>query len=152
MDYQARVREMQQVSVLSHARAILRREGGPNSLFITFLFGNPPLAIEFLKKVCLLRVKSCCQDMTWSTDSRSSDGFLWRCHRRVSGNRCNNSASIRRGSCFQRSKLTLLEIMLITYDIVHREQAHQVLQEYFFSDHTVADWGMFCRETMQVFM
>jgi hypothetical protein len=155
MEYQARVREMLQVPVLSHRHAMLRRDGGPNRLFITFLFGNPPLAIEFLKKVGLLRAKmpckSCGQDFTWSTDSRSSDGFRWRCNRRVAGNRCNNSASIRRGSLFQRSKLTLLEIMLITYDIVHREKAPHVLQEYPICDHTVADWGMFCREAMQVF-
>jgi competence protein ComGF len=42
--------------------------------------------------------------------------------------------------------LTLLEI--ITYDILRRDHAHQKENEHDLSDHTVADWGMFCRETM----
>ena len=50
------------------------------------------------------------------------------------------------------SHLTFLEILLLTYDIVRREPAHQIRQEHRFSTHTVADWGMFCRETMLVFM
>jgi len=62
------------------------------------------------------------------------------------------SASIRFGSWFQQSNLTLHEIMLITYDIVRREQASWIQSEYCLSSHTVVDWGMFCRETMVVFL
>jgi hypothetical protein len=47
--------------------------------------------------------------------------------------------------------MTLLKIMVITY-IVCREQALKIQQEYLLSAHTVADWGMFCRDTMQVFL
>ena len=42
--------------------------------------------------------------------------------------------------------------MLLTYDIVHHEPAHQIQNEYSFGGHTVTDWGMFCRETMLVFL
>jgi hypothetical protein len=45
-----------------------------------------------------------------------------------------------------------MEILLITYDIVRREPAHQIEDELSFSDHTVADWGMFCRENMLMFL
>ena len=38
--------------------------------------------------------------------------------------------------------------MVITYDILCCECAHQIGNEYNLSDHTVADWGMFCREAM----
>ena len=40
------------------------------------------------------------------------------------------SASIKHGSWFHQSNLTLHEIMLITYDIVHREQALHTQSEY----------------------
>jgi hypothetical protein len=38
--------------------------------------------------------------------------------------------------------------MVLTYDILRRDHAHQIENEYSFSEHTVADWGMFCMETM----
>jgi hypothetical protein len=76
----------------------------------------------------------------------------WRCQRSVAGSMCNTSASIRYGSWFQQSNLTLFEILLLTYDFVCRVSASQIQNEYAFSANTVADWGMFCRETMLVFL
>ena len=64
----------------------------------------------------------------------------------------NQSASMKVGSWFQQSKLDLQEILLITYDTVRREQASWIQSEYSMSAHTVADWGMLCRETMLVFL
>jgi len=40
--------------------------------------------------------------------------------------------------------------MLITY-IMRREKASWIQREYRLGPHRVADWGMFCRETMLVF-
>ena len=141
---------------LSHGRRMLRSDGGPNKLFFCYLFTDHAMAIEFFKDIGLLRrtmqCESCGQDMTWSVRSKLSDGFLWRCQRRGGGATCNQSASIRHGSWLQLSKLTLLEIILLNYDIVCREPAHKIEKEYGFSDHTVADWGMFCRESMLVFL
>ena len=120
-----------------------------------YLFCHQPMAIEFLKGIGLLRSKmqcnTCGRDMTWSADSNLPEGFRWRCQRRVAGVSCNKSASIKQGSWFQQSNLTLQEILLITHDIVCRETAHQIQKEYGLSDQTVADWGMFCREAMLVF-
>jgi len=90
--------------------------------------------------------------MTWSADSIHSEGFRWRCQRRVAGVRCNRSASIKVGMWFQQSKLILQEILLITYDNVRCKQASCIQSEYCLSAHTVADFGMFCRETMLVFL
>lgn len=45
-----------------------------------------------------------------------------------------------------------MEIILITYDILHCDPAHQIENELGFSDHTFAVWGMFCRETMLEFL
>jgi len=41
---------------------------------------------------------------------------------------------------------------MLTYDIECREPAHKIENEYCFRDHTVADWGMLCKETMLVFL
>ena len=35
---------------------------------------------------------------------------------------------------------------------MNREQALKIRKEYRLSGHTVADWGMICRETMMVFL
>jgi len=85
--------------------------------------------------------------MTWSAQPHIPEGFRWRCRRKVA-----ESRSIKHGSWLQKSNLTFQEILFITYDIVRRERAHQIQQELRFSKQTVADWGMFCKETMLVFM
>jgi len=59
---------------------------------------------------------------------------------------------VKNGSWFRQSNLTFREISLVTYDIVCREPAHRIKEEYGLSSNIVADWGMFCRETMLVFM
>ena len=135
---------------------MLRSDGGPNKLFFCYLFTDHAMAIEFFKDISLLRrtmqCESCGQDMTWSVRSKLSEGFLWRCQRRVARATCNQSAPIRHGSWFQLSRLSLQEIMMLTYDIECREPAHKIENEYCFRDHTVADWGMLCKETMLVFL
>jgi len=81
-----------------------------------------------------------------------SDNFRWRCEKRVAGKKCRASASIRLGSWFQQSNLTLQEIVLITYDIVRQDKPCRITEEYSHGTHTISDWGMFCREAMQVFL
>jgi hypothetical protein len=141
---------------LSYLRRMVRGDGDPNRFFLTYLFTDRAVAIEFLQDVGLLRSQmpcnTCGRDMKWASDSSVREGFRWRCQKRVTGTKCNRSASIKHGSWFQRSNLTLLEILVITYDIVNREQALKIQLEYSLSAHTVADWGMFYRETMLVFV
>jgi len=138
--YEGRVRSMPSVPKLSYGRRMLRSDGGPNRLFLIYLFTDHSMAIEFLKDIGLLRrtmqCNSCGRDMTWSVHTNVTDGFVWRCHRMVAGAACNQSTSIRHGSWLQLSRLTLHEIMLLTYDIVCREPANQIKREYCFSDHS----------------
>jgi len=112
--------------------------------------------MQFLKDVGLLRSKvqcdTCGRDMTWSAEPSIPEGFRWRCRRKVAGVKCSKSKSIKAGTWFQQSNLTFREVLLITYDIVRRETARFTKEEYSLSSNTVADWGMFCRETMLVFM
>jgi hypothetical protein len=120
--------------------------------FIRNLFGYRALAIAFLQDAKLIRSQVLCDTcdryMSCNADPARSDGFRWRCFTRNAAIRCSRSLSIRDGSWFQQSNLTRLETMFLTYGIVYREQAHQLQSEYRFSPHTVADWGMLCREVM----
>lgn len=104
---------------------MLREEGGPNRDFLSFLFCDDDFAMQFLKGVGLLRNKvqcdTCGRDMTWSAAPNIPERFRWRCHRRVAGVMCNQSAYINQGSWIQQSNLTLEEIVLITYYTVCRE-------------------------------
>jgi len=155
-EYKEQLRRCEYVPRFSFGRRMLRDDGDPNRLFLMYLFCEQSHAIQFLKDIGLLRSKMQCntsgRDMTWSADSTHSEGFRWWCQRRVAWVRCNQSAPIKVGSWFQQSKLTLQEILLITYDTVRREQASWIQSEDCLSAHTVTDWGMFCRETMLVFL
>jgi transposase-like protein len=155
-EYEQRLRGMPCVPKLSYGRPMLREDGGPNRMFFSYLFTEQALAIQFLKDVGLLRSKvqcnNCGRDMKWYVDSSSNEGFRWRCRRMVGGAKCSESRSIKHGSWFHQSNLTFLEILNLTYDIVRREPAHHIQNEHCFGNHTITDWGMFCRETMLVFM
>ena len=61
-------------------------------------------------------------------------------------------AFIRHRSWFQLSNLTLMDIILITYDILLCDPAHQIKNEPGLSHHMVTVWGTFCRETMLEFL
>ena len=140
MEYEERLRSYY-VPRFSYGRWMLRDDGAPNRCFLMYLFSEESIAIQFLKDNGLLRSRTLCntcgRDMTWSVAHSVPEGFCWRCQRRVGGVRCNQSASIKQGSWFHHSNLTLHEIMLITYDIVHREQALHTQSEYCLSAHTV---------------
>jgi hypothetical protein len=72
-------------------------DSNPNRFFLTYLFTDQAVAIEFLQDVGLLQSQmpcnTCGQDMAWTSDSSLREGFRWRCQRRVAGTRCNQSAS-----------------------------------------------------------
>jgi len=70
----------------------------------------------------------------------------------VAGTRCSGSRSIRHGSWFHGSNLTLQEVLYLVYDILYCEPANLIQREHHFSDHTITDWGMFWRETLMVYL
>jgi hypothetical protein len=38
------------------------------------------------------------------------------------------------------------------YNILRREPPNRIQHEHHFSDHMIADWGMFCRKAMLVYL
>jgi hypothetical protein len=101
-EYEDSLRKMQWVPRFSYGRGMLGKDGAPNGLFLTYLFGDQELAIQFLKDVGLIRSKVQCniceRDTTWTADPNRPEEFTWRCRKIVAGVRCRGSASIRHGS------------------------------------------------------
>jgi len=154
--YQQRIAEKPYVPIRSYGHSALGINGNVNRAFLTFPFSNKDVGIQFLKDVSLIHSKvpcnACGREMKWCADPTSKDGFRWRCRRKVAEAKCSQSQGIRHGSWFQQSNLTFQEVLYLTYDIVCRVPAHQIRREYAFSSKTIADWGMFCRETMLVYV
>jgi hypothetical protein len=77
--YQQRLMEMPYVPQKSYGRASLGDDGEVNKLFLTFIFSNADLGIQFMKDVGLLRSKvpcdTCGRDMTWCAEPKPKDGF-----------------------------------------------------------------------------
>ena len=155
-EYEKRLQEMSFVPRVSYGRRMLREDGGPNRNFLTHLFCDDGFAMQFLKDVGLLRSKvqcnTCGRDKTWSAERSIPERFRWGSRRKVAGVNCSASRSINIGCLFQQSNLTFREILLVTYDIMRRETALRIKEEFCLSSSTVADWGTFCRETMLMFM
>ena len=56
-EYEERLRGKQNVSKFSDGRRMLCADGGPNRIFLTCLFCDMALAIQFMKDVDLIRSK-----------------------------------------------------------------------------------------------
>jgi len=83
-EYQRRIVEMPYVPKRSHGHSAVGINGSANLSFLTFLFSDKDLGIQFLKDVGLICSKvpcnTCGRDMTWCADPTTKIGFRWRCH------------------------------------------------------------------------
>ena len=82
-EYQQRIVAMPYVPKRSYGHSALGINGVVNMVFLTFLFSDKDLGIQFLKDVGLIRNKvtcnTCGRDTTWCCDPTTTDGFRWRC-------------------------------------------------------------------------
>jgi len=57
--------------------------GAPNRIFLTYLFSQKELTLQFLKDVGLIRgnvqCNFCKREMTWTADPKRNDRFRWLC-------------------------------------------------------------------------
>ena len=56
-DYEKGLQEMPLVQRFSYGRRMLQEDGGPNGMFLTYLFCDEVIAIQSVKGVALLRCK-----------------------------------------------------------------------------------------------
>jgi transposase-like protein len=75
-----------------------------------------------------------------------SDGYEWQCRRRRADQDHHVVRSLRKGTWFEDSKLTLEELVLLTYFWVEEYAQINVKKELEMSPNTILDWYSFCRE------
>ena len=107
-EYDDRMRKMDLVPMFSYDRGLMRKDGAPNRMFLTFLFRHQELSIQFLKELGLIRSKVQCniceRDMTWTADLHRTDGFRWRCRKSVAKVRCRGTVVVIRSSRLMRAR------------------------------------------------
>ena len=86
--------------------------------------------------------------MSWYVDGSVKNGYRWRCWRGVSASARRASISVRHGSWFLQSNLNVMEVLLLTYDIVRSVPAHTIQQEHHFGSAIVTEWAKLCRGVM----
>ena len=115
----------------------------------------PDAAIAFCKERGLIAdapdCRYCRHPLTWSVKTDHADGFSWRCTHRGCRKRSRN-CSIRHGSWFSDSKMSLKKILKLTYYWAARATTSVAIRETSVhegeqtSSKTVVDWFTFCRE------
>lgn len=114
------------------------------------------VTINWLMEQKLIASKQECErcgnDMVLVKCEDRSDGFRWECRKQVSGRRHKFTVSIRKGSWFEESNLTIEEVLKYTYWWTQGLDQCQIRRQLRMSPNTAVDWDSFCRETCEVTM
>ena len=118
-----------------------------------FLYNNSA-TIDWLKHIALLPSEMLCpmcsNPMMWTTCKDRSDGYKYECPRGQGAKRYRVEQSIRHGSWFEKSNLTLQEIIKITFWWCADLRENQIKTQLRINDNTIVDWSMFCREICEL--
>ena len=106
--------------------------------------------LNFLTELGLLPISQQCllcgNNMRHSKQSKT---WYWICTRRVNGKKCNSAKfSVRRGTFFDNSKLSIQSILRIVWNFVHHlseEQCKQFVGISTKTNHTVGEYYCDCR-------
>ncbi|GBO15184.1 hypothetical protein AVEN_38646-1 [Araneus ventricosus] len=120
---------------------------------LSFLYGlkNGPKrdVIDFCMKMDLIAKEyvcpACNEKMELSECSTLEDGFIWCC-RKYGQNAHHIKRSVRKGSWFECSHLSMPEVLIFTYLFVKKTSNEWIVDELIVSELTVLDWKSFCRE------
>lgn len=104
--------------------------------------------IDFCQRVGLIGytlTDGCAKDhKNWKlgTSSRMADGWVWRC------SKCKSTRSIRHGTFFANSKLSIRQILDLMYFWSQKLDSHSFLRRHcdFASESTIVDWKNFVRD------
>ncbi|KAL9952487.1 hypothetical protein ACROYT_G039751 [Oculina patagonica] len=114
-------------------------------MFINWLMDEGLIAKE---RLC----PKCEEGMTLTKCADRSDSFKWECRKQVKGERHKAEISIRKGSWFEKSKMTLEEIVKLTYWWCQDLDQSQIKHELGLAESTGVDWDSFCREVCEITM
>ncbi|KFM67316.1 hypothetical protein X975_04923, partial [Stegodyphus mimosarum] len=131
----------------------LGKNGIPTRLFFVFLCTKQEILVEFLKEAELIQSSMLCPkcncSMVLKNDRKLSDGITWYCGKKTNNSSvCYASKTIRVSSWFSKSKLTIAEIFVLTYDVLKKIGTSKIIKEYGFGSNTMASWSQCIRETI----
>ena len=86
------------------------------------------------------------------TCNDQSDGLKWECRVQSSAKRHRTELSIRTGSWFAQTNMTLEEILKFTYWWCQDLEQSQITLELQLARGTGVDWDSFCREVCEITM
>lgn len=93
---------------------------------------------------------TCGKQMSLIQDSKVSDGHRWYCWKVSGADRHEHCLSIRNGTFFSKSNLTLEEKLQFVYMWVQGMPQSCIKHELGTSNTTDVDWASFCREVCEV--
>ena len=115
--YQEDLQKSHTVPKASYGKTILGKKGSPNGLFFGFMFADNERGVKFLQDCGLLKRDMLCPTCESNMSlcrGASIDKYRWKCCKGKRGQRCNGSRSLRYSPWFTKSKMTLVQIMLLT--------------------------------------
>ena len=114
------------------------------------------LTIKWLMEEKLIaseqRCPRCDEEMTLVECKDRSDGYKWECRKQAASKRHKQTISIRKGSWFEESNLTVEEVLKHTYWWCQDLNQSQIRRQLGINANTAVDWDSFCRETCEVTM
>lgn len=120
---------------------------------LTEAIPNKEATLQFCFDIGLIPAQRSCPtcgaNMTLMKDSKVSDGHRWYCRSRKSAKKHEHKLSLRTGTFFEKSNMTLEEIIQIMYMWVHGHSQKQIHHELGTAQHTDVDWSSFCREVCE---
>ena len=117
-----------------------------DKLILNYLFDKEYM-INWLMEEGLL---ACQEAMSLVKSTDISDGCKRQCRKQVNGKRHNNVKSIRKDSFFEKSNMSLEEIMKFTYWLTQNLKQTQIKVQLELGTATAVDWDMFCREVCEI--
>lgn len=112
-------------------------------LFVYWLMEEGLLAKEPLCPICA-------GEMSLSRCEDRSDGFKWECRIQVNFKKHRAELSIRKDSWFEKSRMTLEEILKLSYWWCQDLDQKQIKHELGLGESTGVDWDSFCREVCEI--
>lgn len=94
----------------------------------------------------------CTAPMQWTKCKDRSDGYKYVCRKSDRGNQHAVERSVRSNTWFEKSNLTIEEIMKLTYWWCADLDQNQIQAQLLLSSNTIVDWCMFCREVCEVIL
>ena len=112
-------------------------------MFINWLMDEGLIAKERLCPICN-------EWMTLTRCKDRSDLLKWECRKQEKRKRHKAEISIRKGSWFEKSKMTLEENVKLTYWWGQELHQSQIKHELGLAESTGIDWDRFCREVCEI--